>query len=29
MVAKTTYSFELALGEARLADYFALRQQIF
>ena len=29
MVAKTTYSFELALSESQIADYFALRQQIF
>ena len=28
-MAKTTCSFELALGEARIADYFALRRQIF
>ncbi|MEL6940391.1 MAG: MSMEG_0567/Sll0786 family nitrogen starvation N-acetyltransferase [Cyanobacteria bacterium J06598_1] len=28
-MSKTTYSFELALSEERIADYFALRQQIF
>lgn len=26
---KTTYSFELALSDAKIADYFDLRQQIF
>lgn len=28
-MAKTTYSFELALNESWIADYFGLRQQIF
>ncbi|MEL6555562.1 MAG: MSMEG_0567/Sll0786 family nitrogen starvation N-acetyltransferase [Cyanobacteria bacterium J06621_11] len=28
-VGKTTYSFELALSESRISDYFSLRQQIF
>lgn len=28
-MVKTTYSFELALSESRVADYFDLRQQIF